>query len=127
MSRDVTIKLVRTKVFDPDDYGPAFEKCLDRLVGGKQAWKQPRRAHRRGTIAGTQVAVQRHEDGPEFWFNLANLALASGSLIVSAVALWYQIPKREKKENGERFVRISTPECEVQIQSRGAKGPARRA
>jgi hypothetical protein len=126
MRKPLRIKLVRTTVFDPDDYGPQFEKCLDRLVGGKSEWKQSRNAHRQAMIPGTRIVVQRHEDGPEFWFNLANLALASGSFVVSTVALWYQIPKREKKENGERHVRISTPQCDVRITARGTKGPSER-
>ncbi len=126
MPKRITIKLARTTVFDPDDYGPEFEKCLDRLVGGKEAWTQPPRAHRRGMVEGTKIVVQRCEDGPEFWFNVANLALASGSFIVSAIALWYTIPKREKKENGQRFVQVRTDEWEVQIKANGSKGPSQK-
>ena len=124
MPKRLTIKLARTTVFDPDDYGPEFEKCLDRLVGGKEAWTQPPRAHRRGRVEGTKIVVQRCEDGPEFWFNVANLALASGSFVVSAIELWYTIPKREKKENGQRFVQVTTPRCEVRITATGAQGPS---
>jgi hypothetical protein len=126
MRNHLTIKLVRTSVLDPDDYGPEFEKCLDKLVGGKEAWKQPPRAHRRGKIPETAIVVQRCEDGPEFWFNVANLALASGSFIVSAIALWYTIPKREKKENGQRFVQVRTDKWDVQISASGTAKPSQK-
>jgi hypothetical protein len=71
MSKPLIIKLARNSVYDPNDYGPKFEAYLDRLVG-KQGWQQPPNDHRRGKVEGTTIIVQRCEDGPEFWFNVAN-------------------------------------------------------
>jgi hypothetical protein len=120
MSTSFSIKLSRTAGFDSDDYGGEFEIQLDQLVGGKDRWRQPKRGHRTAKVLNTEIKVKRCEDGPDF-VSVGNLILSAGQFVIATLALWFSIPKREKEQNGERFLEVRSPEMNVKVKLQGSK------
>jgi hypothetical protein len=70
-------------------------------------------------IPKTSIKVRRCEDGPEF--ELINLGIAGGQLLVATIALWFSLPKREKARKGERFIEIRTPDVELRVKASDSK------
>jgi len=120
------IKFGRTRPGAPDDYGKKFTQFLNKSVGGKKEWKPDEWPHGIALTSDQSLRVKRCEDGPEFYLNLANTFAACGSFLVSAMTLWFTVPRREKQIDGERFVEIRSPGLRVRIDCTNVKKAERR-
>ena len=120
------IKFGRTLPGAPDDYGMKFTKFLNEAVGGKKNWESDDWAHGIALTSDQRLRIKRCEDGPEFYLNLANTFSACGGFLLSAITLWFTIPKKEKQGSGKRFVEIRSPGLRVRIDCTDVKKAGKR-
>ena len=118
---ETSIKFKRSEHGMPDDYGRKFTKMLNEAVGGKANWSDDQWPHGEALTTDQKLRIRRFEDGPEFYFNLVNSFAACGSFLISAIALWYSIPKKEKSVGGTRYVELRAEGITVSIDCEKSK------
>jgi hypothetical protein len=108
-------------------YAEPFDSAIDAFVGGASSWSSSRAAHPgnpSAKLAGEQLTITLHEDGPVFdwllqnWDQIPNIF----NSIAAIVSAWYaartyrksQLPKGDVREKREARIKVGDVELIVE-------------
>jgi hypothetical protein len=112
----VSVKYFRGRAGDHQSYGADIDTRLDSLLKNERA-RNALRQRLRARIPGTEIVVERHEDGPTVFGIPVNDLVNYAGVLATLASLWLQLLDRRQK----------TPSHEVRLKigSREYRGPIR--